>query len=125
MKKDAWKKWVARQHALMNTYSEQEWFQHLLEHIAQDNVTAADNAPANAEVPIMAKDLEVENVTGTQHMLRVRDLPRSQLHRQTYMKKRLTAKTWILILALVIEQCELESRLQEKELYVDELLDKL
>ncbi|KJP85165.1 hypothetical protein AK88_05208 [Plasmodium fragile] len=119
MKKDAWKKWVARQHALMNTYSEQEWFQHLLNNVEQETESQ------KGEVPAVETDLEVENVMAAEHMLRMRDAPRTQLHQPPHMKKPLSANTWILILALVIEACELESSMQQKELYVDELLDKL
>ncbi|KJP84928.1 hypothetical protein AK88_05437 [Plasmodium fragile] len=120
MKKDAWKQWVAKQHHDMAKYIEKEWFQHLLNNVEQATV------PATGEVLGVEKDLEVETVTAAAHVLRVRDLPWSQpLHPQPYMKKPLTAKTWILILALVIEDCELESRLQENELYVDDLLHNM
>ncbi|KJP84963.1 hypothetical protein AK88_05402 [Plasmodium fragile] len=114
-----WKEWVAQQHDLINTYGEQEWFQHLL-----NNADAATESQ-KGEVPGVENDLEVDTVMAAEEMLRVRDVPRTQLHPQPYMKKPLTAKTWILILALVIEQCELECRLQETELYVDDLLDTL
>ncbi|KJP84749.1 hypothetical protein AK88_05620, partial [Plasmodium fragile] len=113
-----WKPWVAKQHALMNIYGAQEWFQHLLENIEEQ-------IPATGEVPRVEKHLEVEKVMGTEHILIVRDVPRTQLHPQTYMQQPLTAQTWILILALVIEQCEVECRLHDRELYVDELLEQL
>ncbi|KJP85749.1 hypothetical protein AK88_04619 [Plasmodium fragile] len=114
-----WKQWVAQQHAQVLMYCEEAWFKHLLDNIAEDIVSPT------GEVPVVEKDLKMEIVTAAEDILRVRDLPRSQLHRQPHMKKRLTAQTWILILALVMEQCEVESRLQEKELYVDELLQQL
>ncbi|KJP85428.1 hypothetical protein AK88_04931 [Plasmodium fragile] len=114
-----WKQWVAQQHALMHIYGEEEWFQRLLNSVEEETV------PEKREVPGVEKHLEVEKAMGTEHLLHVRDVPRSQLHKQPYMTKPLTAKTWILILALVIEHCEVECRLQEKELYVDELLHKL
>ncbi|KJP85654.1 hypothetical protein AK88_04685 [Plasmodium fragile] len=114
MKKDAWKKWVVKQHHDMAKYIENDWFRHLLENIDQETV------PDKGAVP------PVDKVMGTEDTLRVRDLPQPQpLHEDSYKQTQLIAKLWMLILAFVIEQCELESRLQEKELYVDELLDHL
>ncbi|KJP85049.1 hypothetical protein AK88_05319 [Plasmodium fragile] len=118
-KLDAWRAWVAKQHELMNTYSEQEWFQRLL------NNVEAETVPAKGDVPIVENDLEVENVNVAQQMLRVRDVPRSQLlHQPPYMTQPLTAQTWILLLASVIEACEVERRMQDRELYVDALLQQ-
>ncbi|KJP86474.1 hypothetical protein AK88_03850 [Plasmodium fragile] len=115
-----WKEWVAQQHDLINTYGEQEWFQHLLNNVQQQT------ASHKGEVPGVEEDFEVENVMGTEDMLRVRDVPRPQLHPQPYMKKVLTAhKLCMLLLASVIEACEIERSLQEKELYVDALLQQL
>ncbi|KJP86086.1 hypothetical protein AK88_04277 [Plasmodium fragile] len=115
-----WKEWVAQQHRHVSTYSEEEWFQHLLENI--EEATASHKG----EVPIVENDLEVEKVMAAAYMLRVRDAPEfQQLHPQSYMKKRLTAQTWILILALVLAQCELESSMQQRELYVDALLQNM
>ncbi|KJP85185.1 hypothetical protein AK88_05179 [Plasmodium fragile] len=115
-----WKQWVAQQHRQMRMYSEEEWFPHLLNTVAEETV------PDKGEVPGVEKDLEVEQVLAAEDILRLSDVRRPQpLHTQPYMKKPLTAHTWTLILALVIEQCELESRLHEKELYVDDLLEKL
>ncbi|KJP87061.1 hypothetical protein AK88_03347 [Plasmodium fragile] len=118
-KLDLWKEWVAQQHRQMRMYGEAQWFQHLLNTVQQETVSQT------REIPGVETHVEVEKVLGTEDILRVRDVPRTQLHPQPYMKTVLTAKTWILILALVIEQCELERSLQEKELYLDELLDKL
>ncbi|KJP85435.1 hypothetical protein AK88_04938 [Plasmodium fragile] len=118
-KKHAWKQWIAQQHRQMSVYREQEWFHHLLVHIQEET------APEKRAVPIAQKALELDNVMGTEDVLRVRDVPRTQLHKQPYMKKRATANIWILLLALVIEQCEVECRLQETELYVDDLLAQL
>ncbi|KJP84753.1 hypothetical protein AK88_05613 [Plasmodium fragile] len=114
-----WKQWVAKQHRQMRMYNAEEWFQRLLNNVEDATV------PQHGQAPIAEKGTEVEAVTATEHLLQVRDAPRSQLHPQPYMKQRLTAKTWILILALVIEQCEVERSLQEKELYVDDLLEQL
>ncbi|KJP87060.1 hypothetical protein AK88_03346 [Plasmodium fragile] len=119
-KLDAWKEWVAKQHDLMNTYSEEEWFQRLLHNVEADTVRG------KGEVPGVGKDLHVETLLGTEDILRVRDVPRTQpMHPQPYMKQPLTAKTWILILAFILAECEVECRLQHTELYVDELLDQL
>ncbi|KJP85644.1 hypothetical protein AK88_04716 [Plasmodium fragile] len=120
MKKlDLWRQCVAQQHRQMSMYKE-EWFKHLLENIEEETV------PGKRDVSGVEKDLKMEIVTAAEDMLQVRDLPRSQpLHQQPHMKKPLSTKIWILILALVIEQYELESRFQEKELYVDTLLEHL
>ncbi|KJP84901.1 hypothetical protein AK88_05471 [Plasmodium fragile] len=115
-KLDLWKQWVAKQHALMNIYGEEAWFQHLLNNVQEATV------PQTREIPRVAKHLELEKAMAAEHVLRVRNVPRKQLHHPPHMKKPLTTKIWILILALVIEHCELESRLQDKEYYVDDLL---
>ncbi|KJP85432.1 CD99 antigen [Plasmodium fragile] len=114
-----WKEWVAQQHRQLRTYSEQEWFKHLLNNVQEETL------PQQGDVPRVETDLEVEHVMTAEDLLRVRDTPRSQLHPLLYLHKPLCAKTWILILALVIEQCELERSLQARELYVDDLLEKL
>ncbi|KJP85381.1 hypothetical protein AK88_04981 [Plasmodium fragile] len=114
MKKlDAWNGWVAKQHRQMRMYNAEEWFQHLLNNVEQQTASQKGEVPG------------VEYAMFAEHMLRVRNAQRTQLHPQLYMKKPLTAKTWILILALVIEQCEVECRLHDRELYVDDLLEKL
>ncbi|KJP84866.1 hypothetical protein AK88_05503 [Plasmodium fragile] len=116
---DAWKEWIARKHKRTDTYSEEEWFKHLLSSVEEETV------PDKGDVPIAEKDLEVEKVMAAHQRLRLRDVPRSQLHPQPYMKQPLTAHTWMLLLASVIEQCEIESSMQDRELYVDALLDTL
>ncbi|KJP85427.1 hypothetical protein AK88_04930 [Plasmodium fragile] len=119
-KLDAWKAWVAQQHALMHIYGDEEWFKHLL-HTAQE-----ETVPAKGEVPRVAQHLEVEQVTAAEHILRVRDVPRPQpLHQDPHTKKHFIAKLWMLLLVSVIEQCEIERSMQEKELYVHDLLEKL
>ncbi|KJP90001.1 hypothetical protein AK88_00170 [Plasmodium fragile] len=115
-KLDAWKEWIAKQHRNMRMYNAEEWFQHLLNNVQDDTL------PETGEIPAVDTHLEVEKAMGTEDMLTVRAVPRTHLHRQTYMKKRVTAQIWILILALIIEECELECRLQRTELYVDDLL---
>ncbi|KJP84853.1 hypothetical protein AK88_05517 [Plasmodium fragile] len=115
-----WKEWVAKQHALMHIYGEEEWFKHLLNNVEEEIV------PEKGEVPRVENDLDVDRVMGTADMLRVRDVPRKQLHPQPYMQKPLTAlKLCMLLLASVIEECEIESSMLDRELYVDDLLHKL
>ncbi|KJP84925.1 hypothetical protein AK88_05445 [Plasmodium fragile] len=119
-KKHAWKEWVAKQHRQMRMYNAEAWFQRLL------NTVVEETQSHKGEVPGVETDVEVENVMAAEDMLRVRDLPRSQpLHKQPYMKKPLTAQTWILILALIIEACELENSMHDRELYVDALLQNM
>ncbi|KJP90318.1 hypothetical protein AK88_00166 [Plasmodium fragile] len=113
-----WKAWVAQQHRQMCMHKEQ-WFQHLLNNVEEDTESQKGQAP------IVEEDLEVEQLMAAADMLQVRDVPCTHLHQQLYMTKRLTAKTWILILALVIEDSELERTMQDRELYVDDLLEKL
>ncbi|KJP84902.1 hypothetical protein AK88_05463 [Plasmodium fragile] len=116
----AWKQWVEQQHRKMSTYKEEAWFKHLLHNVQEATVSE------KGEVSVVEKDLEVDKVMAAEDLLQVSDVPRSQpLPQQPYMKKSLTAQTWILILALVIEQCEVERSLQDRELYVDDLLQKL
>ncbi|KJP85748.1 hypothetical protein AK88_04618 [Plasmodium fragile] len=120
MKKDAWNEWVEQQHRQMSVHSDEAWFQHLL-HTAQEETESQ-----NGQAPIVDKELEVEQVMAAAHVLRVRDLPRSQPpHEQYYQQKHLIAKLWMLLLASVIEECEVERSVQDRELYVDELLQQL
>ncbi|KJP85384.1 hypothetical protein AK88_04984 [Plasmodium fragile] len=148
-KLDAWKEWVAKQHELLNIHGEEEWFQHLWSNIEETGVvTEHDGMPEQIRMlegvshihtvdekpttfvtehgPTVEKGLQVQEALDGGSALKVRHVPRPQpLHKQPYMKKPLTATIWILILALVIEQCEVERNLQETELYVDELLDNI
>ncbi|KJP85434.1 hypothetical protein AK88_04937 [Plasmodium fragile] len=115
-----WKAWVATQNKRTDTYSEQAWFQHLLNNVQEQTESH------KCAVPVVGQDLEVEHAIGTEDVLRVRDVPRSQpLHQDAHTKKHDIAKLWMLLLASVIEQCELECRLQQTELYVDDLLEQL
>ncbi|KJP89617.1 hypothetical protein AK88_00828 [Plasmodium fragile] len=57
MKKDAWKKWVAKQHRQMSMYGPEEWFQHLL------NTVQEETASHKREVPAVDTDLEVDKHT--------------------------------------------------------------
>ncbi|KJP85655.1 hypothetical protein AK88_04686 [Plasmodium fragile] len=118
-KLDAWKEWVSQQHRQMSMYGQEEWFKHLL------NSVEAETVPGKRAVPGVATDVEVQQVMVAEDILRVKVVPWSQLHPQLYLNKPLCAKTWILLLALVIEQCEVDRSVQEKELYVDDLLEKL
>ncbi|KJP86096.1 hypothetical protein AK88_04287 [Plasmodium fragile] len=115
----AWKEWVAKQHRQMRMYNAQASFQHLLNNVEEETV------PGKRAVPGVDNDLEVDTVMRREHMPRVRDLPAQQLHPQLYLNKPLCAKIWTLILALVIEQCKVERSLQDRELYVDALLQQL
>ncbi|KJP85071.1 hypothetical protein AK88_05293 [Plasmodium fragile] len=114
-----WKQWVAQQHRHMRMYGQEEWFQRLLNNVEEETVSQT------GEVPIAEKGIEVDKVMAAEDVLRVRAAPRKQLHPQPYMKKQLSTKIWTLILALVIEQCEVERSLQDRELHVDALLQKL
>ncbi|KJP84903.1 hypothetical protein AK88_05464 [Plasmodium fragile] len=114
-----WREWVAQQHRQMSMYGPEEWFKHLLNNV--EDQTVSDKG----EVSVVQKDLEVENAMAAEDMLHVRDVPRSQsLHPQSYMKQ-LIAQLWMLLLASVIEECEIERSMQEKELYLDALLQQL
>ncbi|KJP85070.1 hypothetical protein AK88_05292 [Plasmodium fragile] len=113
-----WNEWVATQHRQLRMHKA-EWFQHLLNTVQEETVSE------KGAVPAVENDLEVDTVMGTEHIPIVRDVPRSQpMHQHLYMNKPLTAKICILLLALVIEQCEVERSLQEQQLYVDDLLQK-
>ncbi|KJP85561.1 hypothetical protein AK88_04827 [Plasmodium fragile] len=137
MKKlDLWRQWIAQQHRQMRMYSEQEWFKHLLNTVQEATVSEKGAVPGvqkdvevehvMAEEDRVDKDLEVEKVMGTEHMLSVRVAPCTQpMHKQLSMKKPLTATLCMLLLASVIEACEIENSLQDKELYVDALLEQL
>ncbi|KJP87054.1 hypothetical protein AK88_03340 [Plasmodium fragile] len=115
-----WKEWVAQQHRQMRMYGQQEWFQHLLNNVEEVTV------PQHGEIPGVEKGIEVEKIMAAADMLRVRDAPRSQPpHEQSYQKKQLIAKLWILTLGLIIEECEMEQNMKETELYVDKLLQNI
>ncbi|KJP84754.1 hypothetical protein AK88_05614 [Plasmodium fragile] len=114
-----WRQWIAQQHRQMSIYNAEEWFPHLLNNVEEETESH------KGEIPRVEQHLHVDKVMAAQQRLRLRDVPCTKLHKQPHMKKPLTAKTWIMILALVIEQCELERSLQEKELYVDDLLQQL
>ncbi|KJP84840.1 hypothetical protein AK88_05528 [Plasmodium fragile] len=116
MKLRLWKEWVAQQHGNISMYGQEARFQHLLNSVEEETVTATGESPG------VEKDLEVEKVMAAEDILRVKVVPWSQLQPQPYMKQPLTANICILLLALVIEQCEIESSMQDTELYVDDLL---
>ncbi|KJP85745.1 hypothetical protein AK88_04615 [Plasmodium fragile] len=81
-KLDAWQAWVAKQHDLMNTYSAEAWFQHLLHNVQQET------APEKRAVPIAEKALELDKVMAAEDILRVRVAPCTQLHQQPYCNHR-------------------------------------
>ncbi|ANQ07926.1 SICA-like antigen [Plasmodium coatneyi] len=108
-KKDAWKWWVSMQHSLMETYNKTDWFIHLLnnsEDALNKLVVQRGNVTVKAEDPL-----------GPENVLR-----NPQLDRQSYKKEQSIAKLWMLILALVIEECEMEESVHDKEIYLDNLL---
>ncbi|CAA9987782.1 SICAvar, type II [Plasmodium knowlesi strain H] len=65
---------------------------------------------------------EVEKATENTPSSKVDVVKNPELHQQSYRKKQSIAKLWMLILALVIEQCEVEDNLHGKEIYLDNLL---
>ncbi|KJP86089.1 hypothetical protein AK88_04280 [Plasmodium fragile] len=149
MKKlDLWRQWVAQQHAQVRMYNAEEWFQHLWSNIEETGVvTEEDGMPQQIRTvegvshihtvdekpttfvteqgPPVEKGLAVEEALQGGSALKVRHLPQQQLHPELYRTKPLTAlKLWTLLLASVIEECERERSLQDKELYVDDLLQQ-
>ncbi|ANQ09981.1 SICA antigen [Plasmodium coatneyi] len=89
-KKELWKQWVAKQHALMEWNSQTaDWFKHLLDNVERMN-------PDESE--------------------------QQQLQKDFYRKNRQTRKLWMLILALLFEECEREENIVDKEFYLDHLL---
>ncbi|SBO21670.1 SICAvar, type I (fragment) [Plasmodium knowlesi strain H] len=114
-KKDAWRKWIAKQHALMDVNSEQDWFKHLLENVEEVEQDESEQQGEN----------EHKTGEGTESTTSAyNNLPRrQQLHKNSNKKNFLITKLWMLILALVFEECERERTLHEKEMYVDHLLE--
>ncbi|KJP84680.1 hypothetical protein AK88_05688 [Plasmodium fragile] len=134
-KLDAWNGWVAQQHALMHIYGAEEWFQHLLNSVEEENTEEtgsqreqtlnANNIPTAQE---LATDAEAQKrAPANIPLTRVKD-PEQQHHHHPHLlhTEHLTAhKLWMLILAAVIEECELEHSMQDRELYLDALLEQL
>ncbi|KJP84898.1 hypothetical protein AK88_05468 [Plasmodium fragile] len=134
-KLDLWKQWVSQQHNHIETYSEEEWFQHLLHHVQQhnteetgsqreqtfhlNNIPTAQAGATDAEAHHRAP----ENIpfTTVKH-----PQPQHDDHPELRHTQHFTAhKLCMLILASVIEECAVHSRLQATELYVDDLLEQL
>nr|CAB96701.1 Pvstp1 [Plasmodium vivax] len=108
MQKDIWRQWVAKQHKLMEMYSEKEWFMYLLKCVEEE-----------------PNELETENSNENVSLTNLEELEKQKLYQQLYKKKQLTAKLWMLILALVVEECEIEDNTNDKELYLDSFLQIL
>ncbi|EDL42865.1 Pvstp1, truncated, putative, partial [Plasmodium vivax] len=53
------------------------------------------------------------------------ELETKKLYQELYKKKQLIAKLWMLILLLVVEECEIEDNINDKELYLDRFLESL
>ncbi|GAB69462.1 Pvstp1, partial [Plasmodium cynomolgi strain B] len=115
MQKGLWRQWVSKQHKLMDMYKEQDWFMNLLNDIEEKEVE---------EVLTVEEAVEVE-VVGEEEVLGVEELEKQQLYQEFHKRKQLVAKLWMLILALVIEECEMEDNIHDKELYLDSLLQNL
>ncbi|ANQ07853.1 Pvstp1 [Plasmodium coatneyi] len=49
----------------------------------------------------------------------------NKLCEQSHRRNRLTRKLWMLILALVVEQVEMEENIVDKEIYLDHLLQNV
>ncbi|CAG9475213.1 unnamed protein product [Plasmodium vivax] len=108
MQKDIWRQWVAKQHKLMEMYSEKEWFMYLLKCVEEE-----------------PNELETENSNENVSLTNLEELEKQKLYQQLYKKKQLITKLWILILSLVVEECENEDNINDKELYLDSFLQNL
>ncbi|CAI7718620.1 STP1 protein [Plasmodium vivax] len=108
MQKDIWRQWVAKQHKLMEMYSEKDWFMHLLKCVEEE-----------------PNELETENSNEKVSLINLDELEKQKLYQQLYKKKQLITKLWILILSLVVEECENEDNINDKELYLDSFLQNL
>ncbi|ANQ10669.1 SICA antigen [Plasmodium coatneyi] len=124
-KKDAWKKWVAKQHELMDVNSEQDWFKHLLENVEEvdRNELGKTNESEQQQQKQKQNELKTEEATQSTSSTFTKAPKKEELCKKSYKKNFLIAKLWMLILALVFEECELEKSLHDKELYVDNLLE--
>ncbi|ANQ06077.1 Pvstp1 [Plasmodium coatneyi] len=99
-KKELWKQWVAMQHDLMELNSQTDWFIQMLENME--------------EIP-----------NETEELLGVDKLQSQRLCPESYKQKQFVAKLWMLILALMFEECEREENVHNKELYLDGLLQNI
>ncbi|KJP85123.1 hypothetical protein AK88_05248 [Plasmodium fragile] len=131
-----WKQWVAKQHAQMSVHSDEQCFQYLLRNIEEENTLHGQRVPGATKETVQAAIISGLNTEDTHLMpqvphdehipsTNVKQREQQDLYPDLYRTKSLTAKIWILLLALVIEHCELECRLQDRELYVDDLLEQL
>ncbi|KJP86071.1 hypothetical protein AK88_04262 [Plasmodium fragile] len=130
-----WKPWVARQHKRTDTYSEEEWFQHLLNSVQEENTEETgsqreqtfhvNNIPTAQEGATHAE--AEKRAPANIPLTKVKDPEQQHAHHpELRHTENLTAhKLWMLILAFVIEECELERSMQDRELYLDDLLQQL
>ncbi|ANQ10603.1 Pvstp1 [Plasmodium coatneyi] len=92
-RKEFFRSWVRKQHALMELNSQTaDWFKHLL---------------------------------GNMEELEPEQLEQQELCQKSHKKNRLAAKLWMLILALLFEECGREENVCNKELYLDHLLQSV
>ncbi|CAG9485286.1 unnamed protein product [Plasmodium vivax] len=108
IQKDIWRQWVSKQHKLMEMYKEKDWFKNLLKCIEEE-----------------PNELETENPVENISLTNLEELETQKLYQELYKKKQLIAKLWMLILLLVVEECEIEDNINDKELYLDRFLESL
>ncbi|SCA60203.1 Pvstp1, putative [Plasmodium vivax] len=108
IQKDIWRQWVSKQHKLMEMYNEKDWFKNLLKCIEEE-----------------PNELETENPFENISLTNLEELETKKLYQELYKKKQLIAKLWMLILLLVVEECEIEDNINDKELYLDRFLESL
>ncbi|CAI7717835.1 STP1 protein [Plasmodium vivax] len=108
IQKNIWRQWVAKQHKLMEMYKEKDWFKNLLKCIEEE-----------------PNELETENHVENISLTNLEELETQKLYQELYKKKQLIAKLWMLILLLVVEECEIEDNINDKELYLDRFLESL
>ncbi|SCA60578.1 hypothetical protein PVC01_000087100, partial [Plasmodium vivax] len=70
-------------------------------------------------------ELETENHVENISLTNLEELETQKLYQELYKKKQLIAKLWMLILLLVVEECEIEDNINDKELYLDRFLESL
>ncbi|ANQ07783.1 SICA antigen [Plasmodium coatneyi] len=92
-----WRTSVGKQYNIMEWNSQTaDWFKHLLNNVQ--------------EIPNELESAEIEQ---------------QYLCKESYRNNRLAPKLWMLILALVFEECEREENVCNKELYLDHLLQNV
>ncbi|VUZ99857.1 STP1 protein [Plasmodium vivax] len=74
IQKNIWRQWVAKQHKLMEMYSEKDWFMHLLKCVEEE-----------------PNELETENSNENVSLINLEELEKQKLYQQLYKKKQLIA----------------------------------